>query len=96
MGRILLIGTFGTFVALSALVDSACAANPNVPSYSPYAIMAYDVAPAPQPVEPARREPVRRERRAAHLEDSNNDFVPQPAANAWSGPGYSPYASMIH
>jgi hypothetical protein len=90
MSRIVLIGTLGTFLALGALVDSAFAANPNVPSYSPYAIMAFDVAPAPQPMAPARRE-----RRAAHLEDSNNAFVSQPAANGWSGPGYSPYATMV-
>ena len=46
MRNVLMCGTAGLLLTFGA-VGVANAENPNVPSYSPYAIMAYDASPAP-------------------------------------------------
>ncbi len=81
MRTMLLIGTAGTFIAVGAIGNAAQAANPNVPSYSPYALM--DVGPTPAPA------PAMGEHRAAYLAPAAD------AATANSNvPSYSPYAIM--
>lgn len=82
MRKILLIGTAGTFVALGAVSNAAQAANPNVPSYSPYTLM--DVGPAPAPA--------MGEHRAAYLAPANGPTTGG-AANT-NVPSYSPYTIM--
>jgi hypothetical protein len=81
MRTMLLIGTTGTFIALGAISNAAQAANPNVPSYSPYALM--DVAPSAAP------EPAMGEHRSAYLAPANEAMT----ANS-NVPSYSPYAIM--
>jgi hypothetical protein len=84
MSKKLLIGTVGMCVALGAGANVAYANNPNVPSFSPYAIMAYDV-----PAAPPAMEPIRREHRAAYQDAAlSNDAVPAANANV---PSFSPY-----
>jgi hypothetical protein len=80
MSKKLVIGTLGMLVALGAATGVAHATNPNVPSFSPYAIMAYDAPSAPPALTPAP------ERRAAYLET-----VSAPNGNV---PSFSPYAIM--
>ena len=46
MRRLMLTGAAGLLLTLGA-IGAANAENPNVPSFSPYAIMAYDSGPAP-------------------------------------------------
>jgi hypothetical protein len=84
MTKKLLIGTVGMCVALGAVSNAAYANNPNVPSFSPYAIMAYDVPSAPPAMEP-----IKRERRAAYENAGyTNDPVAAPNTNV---PSFSPY-----
>jgi hypothetical protein len=80
MGKMLAIGTVGTLVALGALSSAAQAANPNVPSYSPYALL--DVGGVATP------EPAMAEHRAAFTAP-----VTGGVANT-NVPSYSPYAIM--
>jgi hypothetical protein len=79
MGRILALGTVGMFLALGTL--AARADNPNVPGFSPYAIMAYNpntTSALPSVV------PVRIEHRAAATEAAPTF----PNSNV---PSFSPY-----
>jgi hypothetical protein len=80
MGRMIALGTVGISLALGTL--AARADNPNVPSYSPYAIMAYNpsATSALPPMAPARIE-----HRAAATE-----AAPPPVLNG-NVPSYSPY-----
>jgi hypothetical protein len=84
MRKMLLIGTAGTFIALGAINNAAQAANPNVPSYSPYALM--DVGPMAAPA------PVMGEQRAAYLAPGNG--VEAGGVANTNVPSYSPYAIM--
>jgi hypothetical protein len=81
MGRLLALGTIGIYFALGTL--AARADNPNVPSFSPYAIMAYNPAAQSAPVS---MEPVRFEHRSAAVESA-----PPPVLNG-NVPSFSPYA----
>ena len=74
----------GTAAALGAVSGVAHAANPNVPSYSPYALM--DVAPSGTPALGMG------ENRAAYV-DVGNGAAAAITANA-NVPSYSPYAIM--
>jgi hypothetical protein len=81
MRNLLVAGTAtGLFLALAG---AAYAANPNVPSFSPYAIMAYDAAPAPQAMAPLG------EHRAASIDTYGAAPVSAPNTNV---PSFSPYA----
>lgn len=84
MRKMLLIGTAGALIALGAISNAAQAANPNVPSYSPYTLM--DVG------SPAAPEPAMGEHRAAYLAPANGSEEPG-VANT-NVPSYSPYAIM--
>jgi len=55
MRNMLVIGTAAAALALGAVSDAANASNPNVPSWSPYAIMDAPSAGAPAPATPESR-----------------------------------------
>jgi hypothetical protein len=80
MGRMLALGTVGLSLALGTV--AARADNPNVPSFSPYAIMAYNpsATSALPPLAPARTE-----HRAAATE-----AAPPSVPNS-NVPSFSPY-----
>jgi hypothetical protein len=93
MRKMLLVGTVGMFAALCA-INAAEAANPNVPSYSPYAVMGYDDAAtsAPWMYGNPGPQPGMTEHRASFVEGGNNDnSTGLPNGNV---PSYSPYAIM--
>jgi hypothetical protein len=85
MSKKLVIGTLGMLVALGAATEAAYATNPNVPSFSPYAIMAYDAPSTPPALMSAP------ERRAAYLETVSAPNGTVPNGNV---PSFSPYAIM--
>jgi hypothetical protein len=72
MQNILLAGTAGVFLAVGA----ASAANPNVPSWSPYAIMGFDSAAPTSNPGPRADEMARVEGRAAYVDPSYRHFKP--------------------
>jgi len=75
----------GTAAALGAVSGAAHAANPNVPSYSPYALM--DVAPSGAPAFFPMGE-----NRAAYVDAGYGAAAANPANT--NVPSYSPYAIM--
>jgi hypothetical protein len=81
MRNLMMIGTAGLLISLGG--TAAFAENPNVPGFSPYAIMAYDASPAP-PVTPLV------ERRSADVGGGYSDST-VPNGNV---PSFSPYAIM--
>jgi hypothetical protein len=81
MRKVLLIGTVA---ALGAVAGAAYAANPNVPSYSPYALM--DVAPSAMPAFGMG------ENRAAYVDVGYGAAAANPTNT--NVPSYSPYAIM--
>ena len=74
----------GAALALGVIAGAAQAANPNVPSYSPYALM--DVAPSAMPSLGMG------ENRAAYV-DTGYSAAAANSANT-NVPSYSPYAIM--
>ena len=81
MRNMVMAGTAGLLLSFGA-VSAANAENPNVPSYSPYAIMAYDASP--MPTAPMV------EHRAA---DPSGGYGASTLPNG-NVPSYSPYAIM--
>jgi hypothetical protein len=75
----------GTILSLGLIGSAAVAANPNVPSYSPYALM--DVAP-PEAGSMFAPAPAMSETRAGYV-DNGTAYVANPNV-----PSYSPYAIM--
>jgi hypothetical protein len=75
----------GTILALGLVGGAAVAANPNVPGYSPYALM--DVAPA-EAGSMFASAPVMSETRAGYV-DNRSAYAANPNV-----PSYSPYAIM--
>jgi hypothetical protein len=81
MRNMLLIGSMGLFAAIGA-ASGALADNPTVPSWSPYAIMGYDVTP---PAAYSRMET----HRAAAVDHGYANDTKIPNANV---PSWTPYA----
>jgi hypothetical protein len=82
MRAMLMAGTAGLLLAFGA-AGAANATNPNVPTWSPYAIMAYDAAPAPQ----ATGYSGTTESRAAYLDGAyhaNSPATPNSNVPTWS------------
>ena len=78
MGKMLVLGTAAATLAFGA-VGAAHAANPNVYSWSPYTIMAYDAGPPVPPIT---------EHRAAVVEPGYGAAAAAPNGNV---PSWSPY-----
>lgn len=81
MRNLLIVGIAGFFLAYGGV--AANAANPNVPSWSPYAIMAYspDYSSRPQPTESRMTE-----HRAAYEESAS----PNTNVASWSAYSMTP------
>jgi hypothetical protein len=75
----------GTILALGVAASAAVAANPNVPGYSPYALI--DVGP-PQEGSMFAPQPAMSETRAGYV-DNGAAYVANPNV-----PSYSPFAIM--
>jgi hypothetical protein len=87
MRNLLLAGTAGLLLSVGA-AGAANAANPNVPGWSPYSIMAYDAPPPPPPMyHPGRR---MSEARAAYVTQTSPD---RPIFNDGSSDGDHRYMS---
>ena len=91
MRNMLLLATAATFVVFGAV--AAYAANPNVPSYSPYALIDVPPASGPMGLNSGNGFDATHEVRASAFESGPGGAASAPT---WSGPGYSPYATMVH